>query len=116
MIKKALARVKRKERVRKEILGTSKRPRLSLYRSLQHLYAQLIDDEVRRTLFGLSTLTKGFKGDGGNVKKAKAFGLLFASQAKERNFKGVVFDRGGFRYHGRVKAFAEGAREGGLEF
>lgn len=113
---KIAARQRRKERVRKKISGTSKRPRLSLYRSVKHLYAQLIDDEKGQTLVGLSTQTKGFRESGGNVKGSKVFGLLFGKKAKEKKFSQVVFDRAGFLYHGRVKAFAEGAREGGLEF
>ena len=116
MLKKVEARLRRKARIRKQVLGTALRPRLAVYRSLQHLYAQLIDDGAGRTLFGLSTQSKEFKKDGGNVAGAKVFGTWFASQAKQKKFSRVVFDRGGFLYHGRVKAFAEGAREGGLEF
>lgn len=116
MQEKTAARQKRKARGRKKISGSLERPRLSVFRSLRHLYAQIIDDGNGRTLFGLSTSAKGFKQGGGNIKGAKAFGLLFAGKAKEKKFSRVIFDRGGFLYHGRIKAFAEGAREGGLEF
>ena len=116
MIAKVAARLNRKRRIRKKILGTKERPRLSLHRSLRHLYAQLIDDFEGKTLFGLGSQLKDFVKKGGNVKGAKAFGQFFATKAKEKKFSRVVFDRSGFLYHGRVKAFAEGAREGGLEF
>lgn len=116
MLKKVAKRKGRKERIRKKIAGTSDRPRLSVFRSLQHLYVQLIDDQAGKTLLGLSTQTDGFGKKGGHVKGAKAFGLLFAKKAREKKIQKVVFDRGGFLYHGRVQAFAEGAREGGLEF
>ena len=117
MLKKVEARLRRKERIRKSVLGTSERPRLVVFRSLNHLYAQVIDDHQGKTLLGLSTQSKDFSSkDKANVKGAKAFGLLMAKRAKEQKILRVVFDRGGFLYHGRVKAFAEGAREGGLEF
>lgn len=116
MLKKVAKRKGRKERIRKKIAGTSDRPRLSVFRSLQHLYVQLIDDQAGKTLLGLSTQSDGFEKKGGHVKGAKAFGLLFAKKAREKKIQKVVFDRGGFLYHGRVQAFAEGAREGGLEF
>lgn len=114
---KGLARLRRKERTRKKIQGSEARPRLSVCRSLKHLTAQLIDDGRGVTLWGLSSLSKDFKGkSGGNVDGAKAFGRLFGEKARQKNFSRVVFDRGGFLYHGRIKAFAEGAREGGLQF
>ncbi len=122
MALKIKARLRRRQRIRKKVAGDGTRPRLSVSRSLKHLYAQLIDDQKAITLLGLSTLCKEQKkGGGGNLKQAHAFGLLFAKKAqglkisKEARFK-VVFDRGGCQYHGRVKAFADGAREGGLVF
>lgn len=115
---KTLARERRKERIGKKIRGTPERPRLSVFRSVKHLHAQLIDDSAGRTLLGLSTLSKEFPAskEGGCVKGAKKFGVLFALKAKEIKISQVVFDRGGFLYHGRVKSFADGAREGGLVF
>ncbi|MCX7927892.1 MAG: 50S ribosomal protein L18 [Candidatus Omnitrophica bacterium] len=117
--KKEQLRIKRHKRLRLRIHGTSQRPRLSIHRSLRHLQAQLIDDDNARTLFSLSTCNKkimqGFK-DAGNVKAAQYFGEQFALLAKEKGFSKVVFDRAGYLYHGRIKAFAEGARKGGLIF
>lgn len=118
---KESARGQRRRRIRKKILGTSDKPRLSVFRSLNHLYAQFIDDLAGRTLLGLSTRSKEFgvvgkKGEAGNVKGARALGKIAAKKALEKKIERVVFDRGGFLYHGRVKAFAEGAREGGLKF
>lgn len=102
-------------------MGTPERPRLSVYRSLNHIYAQIIDDLSGKTLVAASTLTKATKGkrgktSGGNVEGAKAVGMKLATLAKEKNISKVVFDWGGHIYHGRVKALAEGAREGGLVF
>ena len=112
-------RIKRKERVRKKIRGTPERPRLSVFRSARHIYAQIIEDVNGRTLVAASTLSGELK-DGlkssGNVEAARAVGVLVAKKALEKGIKKVVFDRNGFRYHGRVKALAEAAREGGLEF
>jgi large subunit ribosomal protein L18 len=117
MRSKIEAKAKRRERVRKTIVGTAERPRLSLFRSLKHLTGQLIDDSSGRTLLGLSTVAKDHKKiKAGNVKGAKQFGLAFAKMAVAKNFKKILFDRGGSLFHGRVKAFADGAREGGLEF
>lgn len=116
MLKKRQARVYRQKRVRRKIHGTSERPRVSVFKSLQHLSAQAIDDGAGKTLLGISTLSKEFKGDGGNVKGAEALGDLFAKKAKLKKISRVIFDRGGFIYHGRVKAFAEALRKGGLEF
>lgn len=115
---KEIARTRRSARIRKKILGTSERPRLSVYRSGQHFYAQLVNDAEGRTLLGLSTLSKEFaaKKDAGNVKGAKEFGKMVAKKAVEKKIKSVVFDRAGFLYHGRIRAFADGAREGGLKF
>ena len=119
MIKKQssnVARLKRHARVRKNISGTAERPRLSVYRSLNHIYAQIIDDTKGTTLVSASSLDKDFSGYGGNIDGAKAVGSLVAKKALEKGIKAVVFDRGGYIYHGRVAALADGAREGGLEF
>ena len=119
MIKKKssnIARMKRHQRVRKNISGTAERPRLSVYRSLNHIYAQIIDDTKGTTLVSASSLDKDFEGYGGNIDGAKTVGNLVAKKALEKGIKAVVFDRGGYIYHGRVAALADGAREGGLEF
>ena len=119
MIKKRSSnaqRIKRHQRVRKNISGTAERPRLSVYRSLNHIYAQIIDDTKGTTLVSASSLDKEFEGYGGNIDGAKAVGNLVAKKALEKGIKAVVFDRGGYIYHGRVAALADGAREGGLEF
>ncbi|MCC8169938.1 MAG: 50S ribosomal protein L18 [Oscillospiraceae bacterium] len=119
MIKKVdtnAARIRRHKRVRKNISGTAERPRLNVYRSLNHIYAQVIDDVKGVTLVAASSLDKGFEGNGGNVEGAKAVGKKVAEKALAAGIKAVVFDRGGYVYHGRVAALAEGAREGGLEF
>jgi large subunit ribosomal protein L18 len=115
---KKIARRHRQERIRKRIHGTTERPRLSLHRSLNHIYAQIIDDVAGKTLLGLSTQSKEFASgkDAGNVKGARELGKLVAKKALEKKISQVVFDRSGFLYHGRVKAFAEGAREEGLKF
>lgn len=110
------ARMKRHYRVRKNISGTAERPRLNVFRSLNHIYAQVIDDTKGVTLVAASSLDKGFEGYGGNVEGAKAVGKAVAEKALAAGIKAVVFDRGGYVYHGRVAALAEGAREGGLEF
>ncbi|MCI5604567.1 MAG: 50S ribosomal protein L18 [Clostridia bacterium] len=119
MIKKVdtnAARIRRHKRVRKNISGTAERPRLNVYRSLNHIYAQVIDDVKGVTLVAASSMDKGFEGNGGNVEAAKAVGKAVAEKALAAGIKAVVFDRGGYVYHGRVAALAEGAREGGLEF
>jgi large subunit ribosomal protein L18 len=104
-------------RVRHKVRGTGERPRLAVFRSLQHIYVQIIDDTQGRTLASASSGEKNAKlGGGGNVQGAKAVGRLIAERAKEKGILKVVFDRGGYLYHGRVKALAEAAREGGLEF
>ena len=111
--------LRRKRRARKKIFGTPERPRLNVYRSLKHIYAQIIDDTTGRTLVAASTLSKELRDSlsyGGNVAAAEKVGELIARKALEKGIKKVVFDRGGFAYHGRVKALAEKAREGGLEF
>jgi large subunit ribosomal protein L18 len=105
----------RHARIRKRITGTSERPRLSVFRSLKHISAQIIDDTKGTTLAAVSTVSKDL-GPNGNIENAKAAGKLLAEKAKAAGVSSVVFDRGGFQYHGRVAAFAEGAREGGLEF
>lgn len=110
------ARLKRHKRVRKNISGTAERPRLNVFRSSKHIYAQIIDDVAGVTLVSASTMDKDFNGYGGNVDAAKKVGETVAKRAAEKNIKSVVFDRGGYIYHGRVAALAEGAREGGLEF
>ncbi|HIT85536.1 MAG TPA: 50S ribosomal protein L18 [Candidatus Ornithomonoglobus intestinigallinarum] len=119
MIKKKssnAARLKRHMRVRKNISGTAEKPRLNVFRSLNHIYAQVIDDTKGVTLVSASSLDKGFEGYGGNIEGAKAVGKAVAEKALAAGIKQVVFDRGGYVYHGRVAALAEGAREGGLEF
>ena len=110
------ARLKRHQRVRKNISGTAERPRLNVFRSLNNIYAQIIDDVKGVTLVSASSLDKEFESYGGNVEAAKAVGKAVAEKAVAAGIKAVVFDRGGYLYHGRVAALAEGAREGGLEF
>lgn len=106
------------DRIRKKLLGTSERPRLNVYRSLNHIYVQVVDDLKGQTLVSAST-AEGKKGDrrtGGNVAAAKAIGKTIAERAKAKGIDKVVFDRGGYLYHGRIKALADAAREGGLKF
>jgi len=113
------ARKRRHERIRKKVVGTVERPRLSVYRSLTHMYAQITDDTKAHTIAAASSLDKAFKGKKahrGNVGAAKQVGELIAKKALEQGVKKVVFDRCGYLYHGRVKALAEAAREAGLEF
>ena len=106
------------KRVRSKLAGTTQRPRLNVFRSLNHIYAQVIDDSASTTLASASTLPgkTGEKIAGGNVDAAKVVGKLIAERAKEKGITKVVFDRGGYLYHGRIKALAEAAREAGLEF
>jgi large subunit ribosomal protein L18 len=108
------------ERIRAKVHGTAERPRLNVYRSVNHIYAQLIDDHDGKTLVSASTVNgkkeKSAKKTGGNVASAKEVGKLIAQKAAEKGIKKVVFDRGGYLYHGRVKALADAAREAGLEF
>ena len=113
---KNVSRKKRHLRVRKNVIGTAERPRLNVFRSLTNMYAQLIDDNTGHTIVAASTLDKGLQGYGGNCEAAKAVGKLLAERALEKGIKKVVFDRGGYIYHGRVAALAEAAREAGLEF
>ena len=112
--KKTLGRHRRHRRVRKKISGTASRPRLAVYRSNRHIYAQVIDDVEGRTLAASSTLTEGVSGED-PTERAKAVGKNLAEKAKQAGVSAVVFDRGGFKYHGKVKAVAEGAREAGLD-
>jgi large subunit ribosomal protein L18 len=103
-------------RIRRKLAGTTERPRLAVFRSVAHIYAQVIDDSKGATLVSASSVDKGAKVKGGNVAAAKTIGKLVAERAKEKGIKSVVFDRGGYHYHGRVKALADAAREAGLEF
>lgn len=117
--KREEARLKRKVRIRKNIFGTEERPRLSIFRSAKHIYAQVVVDSTGSTLVAASTLSPELKDAIADVEKsdaAKKVGELIGRKALEKNIKKVVFDRNGFLYHGRVKALAEGARESGLEF
>ncbi len=117
MIKKKssnAARLKRHQRIRNKISGTAEMPRLNVFRSLNNIYAQIIDDVAGTTLVSASSLE--LEGNGGNKEAAKAVGALIAKKALEKDITKVVFDRGGYLYHGRVKELAEGAREGGLQF
>ena len=110
-------RKRRHRRVRGKIEGTAQRPRLNVYRSLNHIYAQVIDDASGKTLCSASSLDKTFKGKaGGNKQAAREVGKLVGKRAVKAGIKNVVFDRGGYLYHGRVQELAEGAREAGLEF
>ena len=109
-------RMKRHSRVRSKISGTPERPRLSVFRSEKNIYAQIIDDVAGSTLVSASTVEKGFEGNGGNVEAAKKIGALVAERALKKGIEEVVFDRGGYIYHGRVQALADGAREAGLKF
>ncbi len=109
-------RVKIHTRLRKRIQGTPERPRLAVFRSVSHIYAQIIDDRVGRTLVAASSVEKSAGASGGNVAGAKVIGTLVAERAKTKGISKVVFDRGGYLYHGRVKALAEAARAAGLEF
>lgn len=113
-------REKRHRRIRKDVSGTTEQPRLSIYRSLNNIYAQLIDDQTGKTLASLSTLSPDIKDklkkDAGNVKGAAMLGTALAEVCKKNGITKVVFDRSGYVYHGRIKALAEAARKGGLKF
>ena len=112
-------RQKRHVRLRKGVVGTTDRPRMNVRRSLKNLFIQIIDDTKGATLVSASTADKDFRQKqayGGNVKAAESLGVVIAERAKAKNITRVVFDRGGYDYHGRIKAFAEAARKGGLEF
>lgn len=108
-------RIARHKRLRKRLEGTTERPRLAVFRSLKHIYAQIIDDSTGTTIAAASSQEKSIKA-GGNAEGAKLIGAELAKRAKAKGIEAVVFDRGGFRYHGRVANLAEGAREGGLKF
>ena len=109
-------RLKRHQRVRAKVSGTPERPRLNVFRSEKNIYAQVIDDVAGHTLVSASSLDKEIEGNGGNKTAARAVGKLVAERCKAAGINAVVFDRGGYVYHGRVAELAEGAREGGLEF
>lgn len=119
---KIFLRERRHARVRKKVSGTEERPRLTVYKSLNHMYAQVINDVVGHTIASASTIDKEFrlsgeqKGHQGNVNAAKKVGEMIARKSKEKGVGKVVFDKGGFKYHGRIKALADAAREAGLEF
>ena len=115
---KDIGRQRRHERIRKTVVGTAERPRLSVYRSLNHIYAQIIDDAKGVTLVAASSLEAAFKDvtKKGNIAMAKEVGGLVAKKAVEKGIKEIVFDRSGYLYHGRIKALADAAREAGLEF
>ena len=110
------ARLRRHRRVRGKISGTAERPRLNVFRSSANIYAQVIDDAAGVTLCAASTVEKGFEGSGGNKEAARKVGKLIAERAADKGISTVVFDRGGYIFHGRVQELAEGAREGGLKF
>lgn len=110
------SRLRRKIRIRKQISGTADRPRLSVFRTSNHMYAQIIDDDAGKTLAATSTQSVKTEGHGGNKGAAAAVGTAIAEAAKAAGISTVVFDRNGFKYHGRVKALADAAREGGLAF
>jgi large subunit ribosomal protein L18 len=116
---KTTARLKRKKRIKKRIFGVQDRPRLSVFRSSSHIYAQIVDDTKGETLVSASTLDKAYKQDPVTGKKqeiAKAVGVLLGKKALDKGITKVVLDRNGFLYHGRIKALSDGAREAGLEF
>ena len=119
-IVKALKRTKIRKRIRKQVVGTSEKPRLAVFRSLKHIYAQLIDDDRGHTMVQISSLSGAvktqFEKGKGKISASKLVGMELAKAAKSQGIETVVFDRGGYQYHGRVKAVAEGAREGGLKF
>ncbi len=114
-----VARKRRHRRVRKHVFGTAERPRLNVFRSLRHIYAQIVDDERGHTLVAASTLDPGLQDrlvDLDKAAQAKVVGKALAERAQAKGIRQVVFDRAGYKYHGRVKALADGSREGGLEF
>lgn len=112
-------RINRRRRIRSKVYGTAERPRLSIFRSTRHIYAQIINDDMGAVLTSASTMDaqlRGSTGNGGNIDAAREVGKLLAERAATKNIEAVSFDRGGFKYHGRVKALAEAARDGGLKF
>jgi large subunit ribosomal protein L18 len=118
-LSKEEARKARHNRVRKKVTGTPEKPRMNVFRSVNHIYVQLIDDYSRKTLAAASSIDKELKGKiktGGNIEAAKTVGQLVARRAVDKGIKKIVFDRSGYLYHGRIKALADAAREGGLEF
>lgn len=118
-IEKAIRRSRRKQGIRKMVEGTGERPRLTVFRSLHHIYAQIIDDERGVTLCEASSASKALKGQikyGGNIAAAKLVGAELAQRAKAKKINAVAFDRNGYRYHGRIKGLADSAREAGLQF
>jgi len=116
IIKRKSIRQRIHKRIRRKVSGTTERPRLAIHYSNQHIYAQVIDDSVGRTLVAASTLDKSIEKASSNVESAQKVGQLIAERAKGSNISNVVFDRGGHLYHGKVKALADAAREGGLQF
>lgn len=117
--RKAVSQERRRNRVRRAVRGTAERPRLTVFRSSKHIYVQLIDDDQGKTLVAASTASPELKGKvnyGGNIKAAEAVGDLVAQKAKSAGFSKICFDRGHYRYHGRIKALADAARKGGLDF
>ncbi|MBO8131457.1 MAG: 50S ribosomal protein L18 [Candidatus Marinimicrobia bacterium] len=120
ILKKRLARLRRKKRVSKKVFGTSQRPRLVVYRSLKHIYAQLVNDEDGKTILGVSDLSPEVRTQINvsmrKIDKSRLVGKALARKALEHGIRQVVFDRNGYKYHGRVKALADAAREGGLQF
>lgn len=118
-VKKEQARIKRHRSIRKKIAGTKDRPRLSVHRSLNNIFVQIIDDTEGKTLFSISTLDKRFREKskaGGNMKAAEVLGEMLAKEAVAKGIKKVIFDRAGYLYHGRLKALADSARKSGLDF
>jgi len=118
-LKKKIGRNKRHRRIRKKLLGSANRPRLALYKSLKNMQAQLVDDIGHKTIVAVTTTSKEFKNEmkkSGNIKAAEKLGEIMAKKAREKGIEQVKFDRGGFVYHGRIKAFAEAARKNGLKF
>ena len=119
MLEKQALRRKRHGRVRKRVVGTAEKPRLNLFRSIAHIYAQVVDDSTGQTIVSASTVDKELKGQvasGGNVEAAKLVGELVGKRAVAKGISSVIFDRGGYQYHGRVAALADGARGAGLKF
>lgn len=116
---KEQSRLKRHRRIKLRMQGSASKPRLIIKRSIKNLSAEIVDDTMNKTLFSLSSLNKEVKqklGTGGNLKSAKEFGEIFSQKAKEKGITKIIFDRAGYLYHGRIKAFAEALRKGGLEF
>ena len=114
--RKKIARLKKKVRIRKKVFGTEERPRLVVFRSAKHIYAQLVNDDIGKTIIEASTVTAKEASSMCGVDAAKTIGKEIAKKAQSKNISSVVFDRGGYLYHGRIKALADGAREAGLSF